>query len=206
MRRGRWLALVTAVAVAMLVLFVVQWHRRAEEWAHGGDAVTMLAQPRVADAQLLPATATALGYRDTAVLPTGFAQAIVVRLDWRGPAPRDSWYHLIALDRRVQPPQPLQVYGGWNTQGATGSGWAGTYETLARHYDWLAATASVRTEAGWTSTTTAVGAPATGTGSMTGIFRVDGHALPFTDANQVLVAVFCVDGHDQVRWARRVAA
>ena len=121
MTRGRWLALVTAVAVAVLVLVVVQWNRRAEEWAHGGDAVTMLAQSRVADAPLLPSTATALGYRDTAVLPTGFAQGIVVRLDWRGPAPRDSWYHLIALDRRVQPPQPLQVYGGWNARGAAGS-------------------------------------------------------------------------------------
>ena len=137
MKRGRWLALGTAVAVAALVLLVVQRHRRAQEWAHGGDAVTLL-------------------------VPTGFTQAIVVRLDWRGPAPREGWYHLIALDRRFQPPQPLQVYDGWNAQGATGSGWAG-------------------------------------------IFLVDGHALPFTNTAQVLVAVFRVDEHSEVRWARRVA-
>lgn len=203
--RGRWLVAVTAVVLCAAAVLGVQRYRRAREWAHGGDAVTMSVRSQVADARQLPAAAAALGYRDQAVLTDGFAQGIAVRVEWHGPASHNARYELVALDRRVRPPRPLRVYGGWNVDGGTGSNWASSYRALADHYDWLAGTAPTDTGPGWVFPAQAVDAPATATGSVTGIFLVDDQAVPFTGTADVMVAVFLVDGHGEPRWARRVS-
>lgn len=112
-------AIVLGVGSAVAVAKV----RRDREWAHGGDALTVQVQLRLADAQTLPAAATALGHPadEPVLLPSEFPQSVVVRVQWRGPAPGDGSYQLIVLDKRLTPPHPLPVYGGWNANGGTGS-------------------------------------------------------------------------------------
>lgn len=204
--------IVAAVVVALGVGSVVAVAfkvRRDREWAHGGDALTAQIQLRLADAQSLPAAAVALGYPadEPVLLPSEFPQSVVVRVQWRGPAHRGGSYQLIVLDKRLTPPRPLPVYGGWNANGGTGSNWAGAYEKLAEQYDWLAGTASVQdATGGWTSVGQAVDAPATDPGALTAIFLVPPGDPPVTDtAAHLLVSLFYVDDSGEVRWARRVA-
>jgi hypothetical protein len=116
---------------------------------------------------------------------------------------------LLALDGRVTPPGPLAADGGWNSEGATGSNWAGAYETLAQRYDWLDGVA----EANYTDVngmtdfpTAAVDAPANEAGTATAWFRQWGDGpIPFADAKRDIgVALIYGDDSGEVRWARRI--
>jgi hypothetical protein len=181
--------------------------QRDREWSHGGDTLTTRVDVRAVAPQEWPVAVSALGGpRVAPVLMGRSAQAVVVRVDWTGPARDGGHYDLIALDGRVRPPRPLPLYEGWGTRGnLTGSGWAGAYEALAAHYDWLAGTAMVRAQGGWTSTTTSVDAPAASAGSLAASYFLPDDGLPFPAGGAgVLVSLFYVDSRGEVRWAKRV--
>ena len=208
MRRPLITVAVAAALCLALAVGTVLKLRRDAEWTHGGDTLDVRAELRLADAETLPQTAVALGYPvDQPVLLPGTArQAVVVRMRWQGPAQLDGRYELIVLDQRETPPRPLPAYGGWNVEGGTGHNSAGAYEKLAERYDWLAGTAAVPdSNGGWLPILQAVDSPADETGTVTAIFLVPGDRSRFTETTgQLLVAVFYVDEHGEVRWARRV--
>lgn len=185
--------------------------QREREWAHGGDRLTVDVEVALARQDSFEAVVVRLGAPPgKATRFEGADQSVVVRVRWSGAPHSAGSFELIALDGRVTPPRLLAADGGWNADGATGSDWAGAYEALARHYDWLRGTA----EANYTDVdgatdlpTAAVSAPATATGTVTAWFRQWGDGtIPFTEANRsVVVALVYVDDGGEVRWARRVS-
>ncbi|WP_412741108.1 hypothetical protein [Krasilnikovia sp. MM14-A1259] len=184
--------------------------QREREWTQGGDQLTVRAEVVLATHDTFGGVVAGLG------VPAGEAtrsenadQSVVVHVRWSGSPHSDGSFELIALDRRVFPARPLAADGGWNSEGGTGSDWAGAYEALAQHYDWLSGVAAANyTDANGMNTfpTAAVNAPAAEDGTVTAWFRQWGEGtIPFTDpAGEIVVAMFYVDDKGQVRWARRI--
>jgi hypothetical protein len=200
-------AVAACLAIAAGTVAVISKIQRDREWLHGGDTLTTRVDVRAVAPQEWPAAVSALGGpRDAPELMGRSTQAVVVRVDWTGSARDGGYYDLIALDGRVRPPLPLRLYEGWGTRGnLTGSGWAGAYEALAAHYDWLAGTAMVRAQGGWTSTAASIDAPAASAGSLAASYFLPDDGLPFPAGGAgVLVSLFYVDSRGEVRWAKRV--
>jgi hypothetical protein len=201
------IAAVVLVVAGTAVFLRVQ---REREWAHGGDQLSVHAEVVLTTQDTFESVVVGFG------VPPGEAtrvedadQTVVVQVRWSGSPYSDGSFELIALDRRVFPPRPLAADGGWTSEGGTGSDWAGAYEALAQHYDWLSGTA----EANYTDVndetefpSAAVGAPATESGTMTAWFRQWSEGqIPFTDpAREIAVALFYVDDKGEVQWARRI--
>lgn len=204
------IASVVAAAVLVVAGVVLLRVQREREWADGGDRLTVHVEVSLATQDTFEDVAVRLGAPPrTATRLHSASQSVVVRVRWSASAHSDGSFQLLALDGRVTPPRPLAADGGWNSEGATGSNWAGAYETLAQHYDWLAGVA----EANYTDVngmtnfpTAAVDAPATEAGTATAWFRQWGDGpIPFADAKRdIVVALSYVDDGGEVRWARRI--
>lgn len=208
-RRAVIASVVAAVVlvVAGLVLLRVQ---REREWAHGGDRLTVHVEVALATQDTFEDVVVRLGAPPrTATRVHSASQSVVVQVRWSASGQSNGSFQLLALDGRVTPPRPLAAEGGWNSAGVTGSNWAGAYETLAQHYDWLGGVA----EANYTDVngvtnfpTAAVDAPAAEAGTATAWFRQWGDGpIPFADAKRdIVVALVYVGDGGEVRWARRI--
>ncbi len=185
----------------------VQRHR---EWAHGGDRVRAEVEVALAREETFEDVVVRLG------APPGKAtrymdadQTVVVRVRWSGFPDAEGSFQLIALDARVSPPRLLAADGGWNSDGATGSNWAGAYEELAKHYDWLRGVAEANFIDAWGFSrlpSAAVGARAAEAGEATAWFRQWGDGrIPIADSSrEIAIALVYVDDSGEVRWARKV--
>jgi hypothetical protein len=209
MTRRRALVVAASVVCLALVVGVAVKVRRDREWAHGGDNLNATAEVRLADGDTLSDTATVLGvpFGEPLQLPEDFRQAIVARVRWTGLARDRGLYQIIVLDKRVTPPRPMPVYGGWDASGGTGAAWSSSYDVLGDHYGWLEGTGMVRGITGsWTSVGQAVGIPASAEGTVTVVLLVGTDDVPLTDAaTETIVTLFYVEDSGEVRWAKRVA-
>jgi hypothetical protein len=203
LRRGLVLV-VLAGLIGVGALALVQRHQRAEEWADGADAVDARAEVVTATPAQLPEALARFGV-DGELGVSRTPQAVVAHVTWDGTPSSGGTYEFVLLDDRLSPPRPLRAYGGWGSDGPTGSGWDGRFDVLGEHYPWLAGTTPVRTGAGWADRAEAIGVPATGTGEATLAFHLDRDDLPTGDAagDLVLAMVFVHEDGD-VRWARQI--
>jgi hypothetical protein len=208
--RGGGAAALIIIVVAVLGLTSLAHRKR--EWTHGGAAVSVSKDLRVADPAHLPEVVAALGgpWDKPPHLP-GVTQGLVLRLDWTGPG-GGGRYHVIVLDNRARPACPVPPFVAWTfaangeLQPAETTDWTGAYDTLAEHYVWLVGAVSTQDASGdGAPRNRAVTVPATTSGSLLAIHLVDGDTPPFTDpAAEVLVVLFYVDDSGEVRWARSV--
>ncbi|HEX5598542.1 MAG TPA: hypothetical protein VFX61_21365 [Micromonosporaceae bacterium] len=204
-----WIRLAAAVALVLYAVVAVLKVQRDREWAHGGDDVKVHVEVALTTEDTFEDVVVRLGAPPGETTRyIGAEQTIVVQASWTD-SPYDSgWFQLLVLDKRVVPPRPLAVDGGWNANGPTGSNWASAYEVLAEQYEWLRGVSSANfTDASGVSTfrTAAVDAPATTAGTMTAWFWQWGDGqIPLAEVTtEVMVVLFYVDDSGEVRWARR---
>jgi hypothetical protein len=204
------IASVAAAAVLVVAGVVLLRVQREREWSHGGDRLAVQVEIALATQDTFEGVVVRLGAPPrTATRLHSADQSVVVQVRWSASAHSDGSFQLIALDGRVTPPRPLAADGGWNAEGATGSGWGSAYEVLAQRYEWLGGVAqgNYTDVNGMTNfPTPAVSAPAARAGAVTAWFRQWGDGrIPFADADRdVVVALIYVDGSGEVRWARRI--
>lgn len=204
------IASVTAAAVLVVAGVALVRVQREREWAHGGDGLAVEVEVALATQDTFEGVAVRLGAPPhTATRLHNAGQPVVVRVRWSASAHSEGSFQLIALDGRLTPPRPLAADGGWNSEGATGSGWGSAYEVLAQRYEWLEGVAEGNyTDVNGMSTlpTPAVSAPAAEAGTVTAWFRQWGDGrIPFADAERdIVVALVHVDGSGEVRWARSI--
>jgi hypothetical protein len=197
---------VAAVAVATTVTVR---EVRQHEWAHGGDALTATAEITLATKDTFEATVTRMGVpAGQATRYVDFEQTIVAHVAWSGGPPGDT-LAMILLDGRVTPPRPLAAEGTWSRGEMTGSQWAGAYEVLPDHYDYLAGVASAlhTDDLGLNRMpSAAVDGGSSDGGTVTAWFHQWGDGpIPFTDpSREIVVALVDQDSGGEVRWARRV--
>lgn len=196
------LAVVAATALAVDL-------RRDREWQHGGDDVTTTTELALTTAKTFGTEAAVrLGVPPgEATRHTSRDQTIVVRVTWSG-LPDDGSLQLMMMDTRVTPPRPLAAEGGWTADGGTGTNWAGIYEALPEHYDWMQGFASIQKGNSWTTPfpTAAVTAGTGTSGTATAWFGQWGDGrIPLDDpARELALALVRVGDDNEVRWAKRI--
>ncbi|MDI6909036.1 hypothetical protein [Nocardioides sp.] len=207
-RRRTLLVGLAALVVVALVVGAAAWTRdreRDDEWAHGGDGVTVSAQ--------IEAT-TSAGYPDSlaaAGVPAEPAdsrarQSFVLQVSWTGTPDPDGSYVFVLLDQRLSPPKPLVAIASWDADGASAPSWAGSYGAVAEHYPWLARTAARHHPDGsYTETTEGLLLSATEEGEGVLAFFLPRPELA-TDQpeDDLLLAMVRTDDDGEVRWARKV--
>lgn len=222
-RRLIWLTVVLAALVAVTVV-VVRKVQRDDEWAHGGDRVTVTTEVRLADRETFDSVTAALGVPQGKSLGLAKDQAVVAKVTWTGWKPGDGEFKLIALDLRVSPSRVLVGEGGWtsvsmswNPTGLLGASWVSSYNNvLAGHYEWLAGLQPARLSDGsytvpYTSAP-AVTVPAEESGTATVWFTLPESGPQLSDPSNIVIGLVYVQGaslgrttlEDHVRWAKRV--
>lgn len=205
--RKRLLGVLAALLVLVLIAAFVWFRhdRRADEWRHGGDDVTVQAKIQATDAAGFgDAFAAAGGERDGAVVDA--EQGFAVKVTWTGTPNADGYYQFVLLDDRVSPAQMIRAASASADGKGVGPNWAGAYEQLHRHYAWLAGTASKQLPDGSSSDdTNALGVPAKRQGSAALAYWFDKPSIPTADPTRDLkLAMFYVDSDGAVRWARDI--
>jgi hypothetical protein len=138
-------------------------------------------------------------------------QAVIVKVDWTDSPIHGGWFHLIAFDKRVTPPRPLNGGGGWSAAGLRGPVGTSAYDPLAKRYDWLANLGWARLPDGsWTRpySTPAVVAPASPTGTMTAWWfnsLREGNQPPLANPDTDAVLALIYEAEDgQLRWVKQI--
>jgi hypothetical protein len=200
-RRRRGVALVALVLVVGIGGAVWIDHRhdrsraaelRAREWQHGGDDVSVSAQISAARGASFATAYRAAGGRGR-LITDDVLQGYVVRVDL-GSAPDDGSYHLALVDTRAEP-RPFFSAQPWN--------WNGEYNSLSAHYSWLADTAAGRLAPGTTIQPVTVRPVSGGVYGFYSDAQEGGLATEHPETDLVL-ALFHVDEHGAVRWAKKV--
>ncbi|RNL79592.1 hypothetical protein [Nocardioides marmorisolisilvae] len=199
--------LLASLLVVVLVAgaFWIKHERRADEWRHGGDDVTVQARIEATDAARFgDALATAGGDRNDAIVDA--EQGFVIRVRWTGSPAVDGSYQFVLLDNRVSPSQMIRAASASVGGKGFGANWAGAYEELHRHYAWLAGTAAKQLPDGsYTEDTNALGVPAQNQGAATLAYWITKPTMPTTNpAHDLKLAMFFVDSDGEVRWARDI--
>jgi hypothetical protein len=134
----------------------------------------------------------------------------VAKVTWSGAPDSYGAFIVLMLDKRIQPPRPLDCRGGVTSQGPTPAAWSSALDRLAERYDWLAGITPIGNARGGAvaaGPTLGVFAPAQASGTVTVWCSMSGRDyVPRADpASEVIVALIYQGGDTQVRWARRVA-
>jgi hypothetical protein len=203
LRRGFLVVVLGVVAVGVVTW--VQRDQRDDEWAHGGDDVTVRAEIGTASTRTFPDVLVALGGPAGDVSPRT-PQSVVAHVTWTGSSSDPGTYAFLLLDDRLAPPRPLRGYGGWwpGDPDGTGPHWDGRYEALSEHYPWLARAASTRTGSGSTNDTDALGVPAAQREATLAWYFDRSELRTARPVRDLVLAMVSVDADGEVRWARKV--
>jgi len=194
----------------VVVLGVVAWtyiddrndasranERREQEWRHGGDSVVASATIKAFQGPAFERAYRAAGGSGR-LIAKNVHQGYVVRLTV-GEVPRpDDTYRIVLIDGRAKPqPRPFLSAQAWR--------WQAAHAALADHYPWLGSTAAEALAPGTTVAPVKVVLPQLGIATY-GFYSDADEGGISTDhpARDLRMALFAVDSHGEVRWAREV--
>ncbi|MEU6021346.1 hypothetical protein [Micromonospora sp. NPDC047134] len=204
--RLRWVVALVSVTVAVLATID---HARQRQREHNAspEAVTVTVEAMLPQPDQVADLAAAYGWRDgSAPVEDPDDQSVLLRLRWSGPG-QPGTYQVILLDNRLDPPRVVPPTGGWDATGSTGFNWAGSYETLAGRYDFLAGAVSRPESSDSLRTPDNLGAVSTravAEGDLVALFQMGPAAALLTDPADLLVALCYVDPTGTPRWAKPV--